>query len=56
MCDDGNTLNGDGCSSICRIENGWECTSNSSNGASTCDLSHSFVPKISVESVKKVPK
>lgn len=22
-CDDGNIINGDGCSSICKIENGW---------------------------------
>ncbi|MEM9187763.1 MAG: DUF4215 domain-containing protein [Myxococcota bacterium] len=25
-CDDGNTLNGDGCSATCRIERGFECT------------------------------
>lgn len=25
-CDDGNLLNGDGCSSICIIENGWQCS------------------------------
>jgi len=25
QCDDGNTINGDGCSSICHIENGWTC-------------------------------
>src|SRR5690625_7808482 len=24
-CDDGNTTNGDGCSSTCEIEEGWEC-------------------------------
>lgn len=24
-CDDGNTVSGDGCSSICRIEAGWTC-------------------------------
>lgn len=24
-CDDGNTRNGDGCSSICAIEDGWDC-------------------------------
>ena len=24
-CDDGNTNNGDGCDSLCRIELGWEC-------------------------------
>ena len=26
-CDDGNTLNGDGCSSACKIETGYKCTS-----------------------------
>jgi cysteine-rich repeat protein len=25
-CDDGNKTNGDGCSSICTEENGWDCT------------------------------
>jgi len=25
-CDDGNQKDGDGCSSICRVEPGWECT------------------------------
>ena len=24
-CDDGNTLNGDGCSNACKVENGWDC-------------------------------
>lgn len=26
-CDDGNTLDGDGCSSACEVEDGYECTS-----------------------------
>ncbi len=26
-CDDGNALDGDGCSSTCTVENGWECES-----------------------------
>jgi len=26
QCDDGNTTEGDGCSSICIVEGGWECT------------------------------
>ncbi len=26
LCDDGNNVNGDGCSSICAVENGWSCT------------------------------
>ncbi len=24
-CDDGNTANGDGCSDVCQVENGWTC-------------------------------
>lgn len=26
-CDDGNTLDGDGCSSRCKTESGWDCKS-----------------------------
>lgn len=26
MCDDGNPLDGDGCSASCGVENGWSCT------------------------------
>ncbi len=26
QCDDGNLLDGDGCSTSCEIENGWQCT------------------------------
>ena len=28
-CDDGNTIDGDGCSSDCKIEIGWNCSSQS---------------------------
>lgn len=24
-CDDGNKLNGDGCSNLCKVESGWDC-------------------------------
>jgi len=27
QCDDGDFDSGDGCSSICQVESGWECTS-----------------------------
>lgn len=27
ICDDGNKVNGDGCTSSCTVESGWECTS-----------------------------
>ena len=36
QCDDGNTLDGDGCSSQCTIEKGWNCSA--PTGASTCEL------------------
>jgi cysteine-rich repeat protein len=28
-CDDGNKIDGDGCSSICQIEPGWKCVGGS---------------------------
>ena len=28
VCDDNNTLNGDGCSFICQVEENWQCDSN----------------------------
>lgn len=31
-CDDGNVLDGDGCSSSCEVEQGWTCTTNTSLG------------------------
>lgn len=35
-CDDGNTQSGDGCSSACEIEEGWECTGEPSLCVSEC--------------------
>lgn len=35
-CDDGNLVNGDGCSDICTIEAGWDCSYGSANAASFC--------------------
>jgi cysteine-rich repeat protein len=35
-CDDGNTANGDGCSSACRIETGYRCKNGSDSSASAC--------------------
>lgn len=40
LCDDGNTLNGDGCSSVCKIETGWLCSNN------ICSLMQSPVVKL----------
>ena len=53
-CDDGNNLNGDGCSSICYIENGWECTALNNATASVCQLNSNFDLTITAESVKKI--
>lgn len=47
LCDDGNTLNGDGCSSFCTIESGWTCPNN------TCSLSVS--PSVKVVSLSNNP-
>jgi cysteine-rich repeat protein len=34
-CDDGNTLNGDGCSSSCQVESGWTCNADSPTNCTT---------------------
>jgi cysteine-rich repeat protein len=35
-CDDGNSVEGDGCSSICEIEKGYVCTKGNSSAPSQC--------------------
>lgn len=35
-CDDNNSSNGDGCSSICAIESGWSCSGTPSTCTTTC--------------------
>ena len=35
-CDDSNTLNGDGCSSVCAVESGYGCTGEPSTCSTTC--------------------
>ena len=35
-CDDGNKINGDGCSENCMIENNWACEGGSSNSRDYC--------------------
>lgn len=35
-CDDGNTRNGDGCSSRCRVEQGWSCFGGSPTTPDSC--------------------
>jgi cysteine-rich repeat protein len=36
ICDDGNTVIGDGCDSNCNVEPGWECTKPNDFAAHTC--------------------
>lgn len=36
QCDDGDTTDGDGCSSGCLIETGWSCSGGSKTTADTC--------------------
>jgi cysteine-rich repeat protein len=38
-CDDGNRINGDGCSSNCRVESGWTCFGGSPNSRDFCSNS-----------------
>jgi len=47
LCDDGNTLNGDGCSSICTIESGWRCPNN------VCQLT--VTPNLTLVSMRSFP-
>ena len=35
-CDDGNVIDGDGCSSTCQVEQNWVCTGGSPTTADTC--------------------
>jgi cysteine-rich repeat protein len=43
QCDDGNTINGDGCSNTCTIESSWICSGGSSTSKDTCTLSTSKI-------------
>lgn len=46
MCDDGNTVSGDGCSSSCYIEAGYVCSYNvTTGGISKCELSQEITIK-----------
>ncbi|CAI2380290.1 unnamed protein product [Moneuplotes crassus] len=44
-CDDGNTQNGDGCSSSCTIEHGYKCYNGTQNSKDIChDCPLSYIP------------
>ncbi|MBI3336582.1 DUF4215 domain-containing protein [Candidatus Peregrinibacteria bacterium] len=36
QCDDNNSTNGDGCSSLCRVESGWSCDGEPSSCSENC--------------------
>lgn len=36
LCEDGDTADGDGCSSTCTVESGWKCTHNGGYSIDTC--------------------
>ena len=52
-CDDGNIVSGDGCSSTCEIERGFECT-HPVNGKDTCVDIEPPTAKISIDKKFKV--
>lgn len=39
LCDDGNTVDGDGCSSTCAVEDGWQCAGGDAVSKSLCSYS-----------------
>ncbi|CDW87691.1 fu domain containing protein [Stylonychia lemnae] len=48
QCDDGNIINGDGCSATCAIETGFNCTSGSKTTPSVCMDNRNPSPRISL--------
>jgi len=36
QCDDGNMINGDGCTSTCKLEKGFICTGGSTTNKDSC--------------------
>ena len=41
-CDDGNTINGDGCSSACKVETDYTCVGGSMTTKDVCSYSGPF--------------
>ena len=46
QCDDGNKVNGDGCSNKCVIEDGWTCGGGSTIGPDSCYKTKYAIPNI----------
>ena len=47
-CDDGNIFDGDGCSSICQVEQGWECFGGGSQSRDNCTKNVIITPKLMI--------
>jgi cysteine-rich repeat protein len=50
-CDDGNTVDGDGCDSVCKIETGFQCVNGTTTTPSICSSGASPSMKL-IETVK----
>ena len=50
-CDDGNTINGDGCDSVCLVEEGWSCSEGSPSKKDKCFFT--IPPKIILKYITK---
>ena len=52
-CDDGNLIDGDGCSSTCTIEPGFECHIQA-NGTDICRLKGNFIAQLKINDDNKL--
>lgn len=41
-CDDGNVIDGDGCSRLCKIEQSWDCSFDTSLGENVCKFAYAI--------------
>ncbi|EAS05289.2 myxococcus cysteine-rich repeat protein (macronuclear) [Tetrahymena thermophila SB210] len=54
-CDDGNTISGDGCSSSCKIEDGWKCSGGSATSPDICQNIAPIIMTLSSQNVDNGP-
>ncbi|KAL4428862.1 hypothetical protein ABPG74_001349 [Tetrahymena malaccensis] len=54
-CDDGNTINGDGCSSSCKVEDGWKCSGGSATSPDVCQNIAPIIMVLTSQNVDKGP-
>merc|ERR1719460_3094451 len=45
-CDDGNSVSGDGCSEVCKVEDGWVCTHGTERHPDSCKMKSKVAGKI----------